>query len=393
MSFKMSNKGVFFVAVSQFGMAFSFSCIWAFMPFYIFRISTFGHKETMLWTGMIMGGTQIIAAFTAPFWGGLTSRLRPKLLYEWGLLTNGILIVLTGFTNSLYVILMLRILQGGLGGASTTGLILVSRQSPKERLHQDISLFQNSMTAGQLMGPPLGSFAASSLGYRAPFLFAFFIILFFFVFCHLYVTDIPPQKQEASPDREQRRGIFFGWSLILIAAIHMTFLPSILPTILEGFQLKGNAALRAAGTIIMAYTATSILGNFLLSRLASRKGAVKVITMASLCAALFQIMLILSAGVFSFTLIRLMQTGFTAAVFALTISIFARNVGGRTIGFLNSARFVGSAIGPLMATSVLAYANLLTLYSIIAGLTLAALWAFLTSIRTKSPTFPNLLLF
>jgi hypothetical protein len=77
----------------------------------------------------------------------------------------------------------------------------------------------------------------------------------------------------------------------------------------------------------------------------------------------------------------MIQTGFIAAIFPLTISVFARDVGGGMIGFLNSARFFGNALGPLMATSVLAYSNLLTLYIAIAGFTLVTLWAFLASKR------------
>ena len=63
----------------------------------------------------------------------------------------------------------------------------------------------------------------------------------------------------------------------------------------------------------------------------------------------------------------MLQMGFIAGIIPLIFSIFAREVGGRRIGFLNSSRFVGAAIGPLMATSVLAYSNLLTLYFLIAG--------------------------
>jgi MFS family permease len=129
----------------------------------------------------------------------------------------------------------------------------------------------------------------------------------------------------------------------------------------------------------MSYTFTAISGNYLLSRLSSKIGLMKVITIACISGACFQVLLILSGGVLSFMVIRMIQMGFIAAVFPLTISIFARDAAGRTIGFLNSSRFAGSAVGPLMATFVLAYSNSLTLYILIAGLTLGSLWAFLTS--------------
>ena len=129
----------------------------------------------------------------------------------------------------------------------------------------------------------------------------------------------------------------------------------------------------------MSYTTTAIMGNYLLSHLSSKIGLKKVITLACISAAIFQVLLILSKGVLSFMVIRMVQTAFIAAIIPLIFSIFARDAGGQTIGFINSSRFAGAAVGPIMATSVLAYTNLLTLYILIAGLTLGSLWAFLNS--------------
>jgi MFS family permease len=110
------NQGVFLIAISQFGLTLSFSFMPAFMPFYIARISTLGPKETVIWVGLILGVPHIITAVTAPFWGGLTSRFSPKLLYERGFLCHGILILIMGFTGSLYLLFALRLIQGTLGG-------------------------------------------------------------------------------------------------------------------------------------------------------------------------------------------------------------------------------------------------------------------------------------
>ena len=82
---KISDKGVFFVDISQFGIAFSFNFIMTFLPFYLIKVSPFGPKETMIWIGMIIGASSITAAFAAPVWGKLTSRFRPKFLYEMGI--------------------------------------------------------------------------------------------------------------------------------------------------------------------------------------------------------------------------------------------------------------------------------------------------------------------
>jgi hypothetical protein len=51
-------------------------------------------------------------------------------------------------------------------------------------------------------------------------------------------------------------------------------------------------------------------------------------------------------------------------------------LGGTGIGFLNSARFAGNGVGTLMATFGLGGSNLLTLYLLIAALTVLFVLAF-----------------
>jgi hypothetical protein len=53
------------------------------------------------------------------------------------------------------------------------------------------------------------------------------------------------------------------------------------------------------------------------------------------------------------------------------MSIFAAEPKGNVIGFLNSSRFVAMALGPMLATSLVAFANLPTLYLCMSGITLA----------------------
>ncbi|MBI4632815.1 MAG: MFS transporter [Deltaproteobacteria bacterium] len=381
-SFKIADKGIFFIAVTQFGVAFSNNFIMVFMPFYILKISPFGPRETLLWIGFILGGTSIATAIFSPFWGGLTARFSPKLLFERGIFCSAVIILLMGYTESVYLLLLLRMTQGALGGASTIGLILTSALSPKEKLNTNIGFFQNAITAGQLLGPPVGAYAAATLGYHLPFLLAFLMLVVVLIFCHRSVRAIPPQQDPPRQSATLKKEILVGWFLCFIATVHLIFLPSILPRILADFKLTEKIALNAAGIIMMAYTAAAIVGSYILCNIAYRVGLKKIMTIALSMASFLQIFLIFGHGFWSFTAIRMLQIFFIAAAFPLTVSFFARSVGGKMIGFLNAARFFGNAVGPLMATSVLAYANLLALYGIIAVLTLGSLWAFLTLIKT-----------
>ena len=97
-----------------------------------------------------------------------------------------------------------------------------------------------------------------------------------------------------------------------------------------------------------------------------------------------QALLYVVPGVWTFTLVRMAQVFFIAAILPMTISVFARSAGGGEIGFLNSARFAGNALGPLMATSILAYSNLLVLYLGIAGMTVAMFFNFLRVVNPQN---------
>jgi DHA1 family multidrug resistance protein-like MFS transporter len=377
-------KGVYFIALSQFGLAFSFNVVMSFMPFYIIKISPYTPYETMIWIGMIMGLNSFIAAAAAPIWGSLTSKYRPKSLLLRAFLFNGIIFLLMGFTESLPVLLGLRIVQGALGGASTIGLFMVSQLSPKDRLAGNLSLFQGSMTAGHLLGPPVGAYAAAHMGYRSPFILSFLLVGVCLFLCHLYIDEI--QKKETDSDRKIHfnRGLLWGWALSFIATIHLTFLPSIFPHVLEGFDLVGEKALKSAGFIMMGYTATALIGNYVISHLTPRAKLKGVIAALCLTSAFLQLLLFFSGGVIGFAAIRMLQTGVIAAVIPLVMSNFAPELGGKGIGFLNSARFAGNGFGPLMATTVVAGSNLLTLYLLIAVSTVGSVLAFLITGKKKA---------
>jgi DHA1 family multidrug resistance protein-like MFS transporter len=376
-----ARVAVFSIVLSQFGFAFSINIVLSFMPFYILSISKYSPDQTMVWIGLIMGINSFFMAAAAPFWGSMTSRFSSKLLYERVFLLSGLTVLLMGFTKSLPLLLALRIFQGALGGASTIGLFMISRHSSRSNLAGNLSLYQNSITAGQLLGPPVGAYLVIHLGYLTPFIISSALMGGSLLLCHLYVDDVAPKQIIAEKDAASNRKVAFGWALSFIATINLTFLPSILPNILGGFSLKGDDALKAAGFIMMGYTATAILGNYLISKLTPTAMIKRTIAAACLFSAFMQMVMYFAPGVFYFAAVRMLQTGAIAAVISLVMSEFAGGVGGAKIGFLNSARFAGNGAGPMLATFILARGNLLGLYLVISLSTAGSVLAFLYSER------------
>ena len=375
---KSDHRNVLAISLSQFGMAFCWNFIVVSMPFYILSISPYSLRETLIWTGLILGFPNLVVTISSNFWGMLTSRYSPKLLYLRAMLINTVLFLLMGFTHNLHLLFLIRIVQGVMGGLSTLGLIIVSSSSPRERLSADIGFFQTFLTLGFLVGPPLGALAASAFGYRGAFIVTSAFALAFSVFCFFGVTDVPrtPKSDRVLGRGTINRQTVPAWVLCFMASVQLMFLPSVLPNILQSFQMEKAVALRWAGTIIMLYSATATLGTYFCSRLSVKIGVERMIVLLVLLGTLFQSLLALSGGMVSFIVIRMVQTGLIAATVPLVISLFAVEGKGGTIGFLNSGRFAGNGLGAILATSLLAFSNLTALYLSISAMTLLALVVF-----------------
>lgn len=373
-----SRRQLIFLCFSQFGVAFSFNFVNIFIPFFVLKISPHSPAQTLLWTGAIIGSTSIVTALTSTFWGTLTHHFRPKSLYLKGILLHSLLFFLMGFTTDLHLLLLLRIFQGFVGGTSTIGLIIVSSSSPKEKVSSYLGIYQSSMTMGQLLGPPLGSLAAALFGFKGAFISASLVLFASMVFCIFYVTDVPalPKKEESALRLSLNKRLLVGWLLCFISQLQLMFLPSVLPNVFEKFQIARPVALKLAGTVVMIYTTTAMIGTYLWSWVSRRYGLYRMILFLLSLGALFQALLIFSRGIVDFTIIRMVQAGLVAVVLPLAISLFVSDLRGSTIGFLNSARFTGNALGPVIATSILAVSDLTTLFLVISGITFVALLSF-----------------
>ncbi len=372
------QRNALFVSMAQCTTAFSLNFVDIFLPFYIFKISPYSERETLLWVGAIVGLNGLILTVTSPIWGSLTHRFSPKKSFQRAQIAHTVLLLLMGFTTNLQLLFLIRLVQGIFGGVSTIGMILVTSSSPKERIPANIGLFQSSITLGQLLGPPLGTLTAATFGYRGSFLCASALLFAAFLFCQFKIADVPrlpkPEKQGIKQSIDRR--ILMAWIFCFIIQIQITFLPTILPKILEGFHIHGAAALKLAGVVVMCYTVATMTGTFFWTRFTKRVGLFRLITFLTIMGILFQAALSLSRGVLDITIIRMLQTGFVAAVVPLVISIFAAQQRGAVLGFLNASRFGGNAAGPMLAASILAASGFDTLCFLISGTTILALIGF-----------------
>lgn len=372
--FQMKNRDIAVLVSAQFSLAFAINFMYVFLPFYVQAISPLDEAATLRWTGLIVGAASAMAIFGSTFWASLTDRFSPKVLFERGILSHVVLVALMGFITDLRILLGIRILQGFLGGISTIGLMIISAISSEKQLAGRMGLYQSALTLGQIFAPPLGAMAAAAIGFRGAFLGSSLMMLGVFIFCQMGLSPLPPQPRRVADGAVPRRQLWLAWGVAFVGTIHIVFLPSILPTILQDFHVPEHEQLVTAGLIVFAYGASAAAGSYGFSRLAARIPAKRLVLACGVGASAFQVLLILGVGPVTFTLIRMAQCALAAGIFPLVlVQVASRGYGG-TIGFINAARFAGNAAGPVAATFILANLDLLSLYLVL-GMGLAAVTA------------------
>jgi MFS family permease len=356
------------LSVSQFALAFALNFMFVFLPFYVQAISPWDEAGTLRWTGLIVGAASAMAVFGSAIWGNLTDRFSPKALFIRGLLSHAILVAVMGFVTDLYLLLAIQFVRGFLGGISTIGLIIITAISREEELARRMGTYQSALTLGQILAPPQGAMAAMVFGYRGAFLVSSLMLFGVTAFAWLGLGPVPPQPRRRAADSPRRGRLWLVWAVSFAGTMQIVFLPSILPTILQGFGVAESARVATAGGIVFAYGASAAAGSYGISRLASRFPTPRLLLLAAGGASLGQLLLALgAAGPVSFTLIRMAQTACAAGIFPLVLAQVATDGRGRSLGFVNAARFAGNAAGPIVATFILAHSDLLTLCLVLAG--------------------------
>jgi MFS family permease len=201
------------------------------------------------------------------------------------------------------------------------------------------------------------------------------------------VPRLAREREVRASTRIDTRAVI-AWFLCFAAMAQISFLPSILPTFFQTFNIERTLGLKLAGVVVMLYTFTAMIGTFVLTRISTRFHLRRMIVVLSAAAILYQSLLTFSRGIIDFTLIRMVQTGFVAAVIPVTVSVLAGVSRAGILGFLNSARFAGVAVGPMLATSVLAYSNLGSVCQSISGISLIALLGLRLFFKEPKGTVP-----
>jgi len=182
--------------------------IFPLLPFYVKKfgeggINVFGvHVGIGVIAGFTIASFTVAQLISAPMWGRFSDRVgrRPTLLIA--LTASGIAYLIFGFANSLWLLLLSRIVQGAGGG--TVGVIqayVADSTAPQDRARA-LGWLSATTNLGVALGPVLGSFAITlgkrdlipgsatlQMDHAAPGIIAAFLCLINIIFAARYLTE------------------------------------------------------------------------------------------------------------------------------------------------------------------------------------------------------------
>ena len=363
--------------------SFSWSFVYISLPFHIQAISTWDAGATLRWTGWILGITPLVTVVTAPLWGRLGGSGDPKTLYALVQAVQGIAFFGMAIARTLPELFLSRLVLGVMGAASTFAFMSAGRSADIREVRRQVAAVQSAMTVGQVIGPLAGAIAAARLGFQESFVLGGLVLVACGALVHWGVPAAGPLEERRGAARPTSWREVIAVALMLLAgSTQIFFLTAILPQVLPPLGVDPARMLEVGGFVIFASGAAAALGSILAPRLSEAWPEHRLIAVLLVASSLSVAALALVDSVWLYGALRFLQVLFIAPIFPIVVSRVTQSAGGGAIGVINSARIGAAFVGPVIATTTLAWTSPAVLYVILAAIGLACLP--LTAVRARS---------
>ena len=139
-----------------------------FLPLYVRELGV-SPDQTSLWSGFIIAAPFATAALLTPLWGSIGDRYGQKLMVMRAVAGLGLTVAAMGLATNVWVLFVLRILQGAVSGFIASTNAFVSSNTPSDRAGYALGTLQTSISAGAIVGPLVGGAISDAFGFQMVF--------------------------------------------------------------------------------------------------------------------------------------------------------------------------------------------------------------------------------
>ncbi|HVR96414.1 MAG TPA: MFS transporter [Thermoanaerobaculia bacterium] len=176
-----------------------FTMVQPLLPFYATEL---GARPRLV--GVLMAAYAFAQLATAPLWGRFSDRYGRRPMIIAGLIGSGIAYALFGMADSLWLLLIFRLVQGAGGGTTSVVQAYVADSVSPEDRASGLGWLTAATSAGVMIGPAVGSLS-TTLGEEAPGFFAAGLCLINALFASRWLTESRRHQEEPEPGRQRPR--------------------------------------------------------------------------------------------------------------------------------------------------------------------------------------------
>ena len=336
-------------------------------PLYISQLGHFSPYQVRFWSAAIYMAPFITSIFSSPLWGKLGDKYgyKPMVIRAcFGLFVTQTLIL---FFSDVYLIFIIRLLQGVLAGFLVAAQSWSLTISPLDQRGATIGKLQSATAVGNLLGPLLGGVIATFFGYYAIFTSSSIICAgLTIVFCLLLQNPKSKNIVELKNEKNTTLGGFFQLHSfiipVLFTILFIQLARSIIIPIFALFvtqKLGGNdimVGVLYASTGLMIFLTSTLWGNFFDKRIKAGRSINNIISMLLFISASLQFFHAYATTVTEILILRLLWGiclgALLPALLRLLVDNSDPNKCGFLLGFGNSATKFGNLLGILAGSLI-----------------------------------------
>jgi DHA1 family multidrug resistance protein-like MFS transporter len=355
----------------------NFALIQTSFPFIPLYLRELGESESaaIAWTGAMQVISSTLMMVANPIWGGLADRYGRKAMVTRAQTAAVVVFGAMGFTTQAWQVVMLRALQGLVGGSGPALTTLAAVTLPARRLSFGMGIFQTAQFVGVSLGPAIGGLMAGLIGFRGTFHLTAGLMILNTLLAYFVIREpkgsFEPKAAQAQPSFRERlhlvwnaprlRAPIFGTLLFQTAyATSLTLLPLHIYGMVESSGDVSDAA-TSVGIVLTMTALGAAIGGTALGWLGGRVGAATVLIGAVLLTAVLLVPQAWVESIAQFALLRFAMGICAGGVVPSLRTILAEEANqqestarsiGLIYGFNQSAFAGGQAAGAALAAVV-----------------------------------------
>ena len=342
-------------------------------PLYLSQLLPNSPAAVKYWSALIYLAPFISAAISAPLWGAVGDRFGYKAMLLracFGLFITQILILCTA---NVFLIFIIRFLQGALSGVIVAAQAWALAISPNEKRGFVIGKLQSGLAVGELIGPLMGGIIATQAGYRSMF-FLSSIVCLVITLVFYYALQRPPNVRNDSVQNSWSFKSLFNfknairWNeaiyMLLLVIVLVQLTRSIFTPFFALFvrdQINGDSMIVGilyASTALAVFISAPLWGRYFDLRVKLNKSNYKIMATILFVTAIIQMLHSFTNSFISIFILRLAWGVCIGALTSVLLRFLVDKAGndqqkGIVLGIGNSSIKIGNLIGAMTGAIIL----------------------------------------